>query len=305
MKSLYAREKRTKCGPDYMEVDLYPVTAAERQRTRGKKCRESSESQKNRNERHARRHRRQVANASFSAAGFYATGTYDDEYLPESLEAAKRDLGNYIRRVREKAWRELCIPSKSIRVMGIIAGPWQDGKAHGGKGSRYHNHILIEAVGAAPEKNMLFRELLEREWATGRGKSREALGTMRTSKLNMKDRLAGLMKYLEDHKYRGEVVWYQSRNLVMPQPQRPNDTKWSIKRMVEACREHEKDVYWWEQKYPGWRFVQVVLTEPEPQNDRTEKTSRRGYDPCELPRCYVAMERRKGYVKPERARPSR
>lgn len=302
MKSLYAREKRTKCGPDCMEVDLFPITAEERRCTRGKKCRESSESQKRRNERHAARHRRQVANASFSEAGFYVTMTYDDEYLPDSFESAKRDLSNYIRRVRSKAWRTLNILPASIRVMGIVAGPWQDGKLHNGKGSRCHSHILIEAVGTTKEKNIQFRELLEQEWAAGRGKDRESMGTVRTSRLNMRDRLSGLMEYLEHHKYRGEVYWYQAKNLVMPQEQRPNDTRWSIKRMIEACREHEKDAYWWECKYPGWRFVEVVLLENQKAEQTQEADStpdRRHYDPCDLPRCYVVLARRPGYVKPK------
>jgi hypothetical protein len=299
MKSIWTREKRTKCGPDYMEVDLYAITLGEHLRTRGRKCRASSEGQRQRNKAHARRFRLQKANANFSARGYYWTGTYDDAYLPDSMEQAKRDFRNFVRRVEDAAARVFGLPRSAIRVYGIVAGPWADPKGHGGKGNRYHNHALIEAVGLTPEQNMRFRQVLNGAWTTGRGKAREELGTPRALELRMTGRLAGLMQYLEDHEYKGELYWYQSRNLVLPKPQRPNDSRWSTRALTEACRECETDAYFWEQKYPGWRFVRMVVVESGAQQEPRQQGEKRTFEPSDFPHCYVAMERRKGYCSKE------
>ena len=100
MRNTYTREKRTLCGESYMEVDLYAITPEEHQAKRRKKCRPSSERQKRRNAQHAHRRRVQKANANFTVLGFYLTLTYAEEYLPESMEQAEKDLRNYIRRLK-------------------------------------------------------------------------------------------------------------------------------------------------------------------------------------------------------------
>lgn len=57
MKRTYTREKRTLCGKEYMEVDLYAITPEEHAAKRRKKGRPSTERQRRRNAEHARRYR--------------------------------------------------------------------------------------------------------------------------------------------------------------------------------------------------------------------------------------------------------
>ena len=70
MKKSYTREKRTLCGDEYMEVDLYPITPEEHAARRGKKTKPSSERQKKRNARRSHRWKVQKANANLPSWGF-------------------------------------------------------------------------------------------------------------------------------------------------------------------------------------------------------------------------------------------
>ena len=96
MAKSWIREKKYQCGDEYMAVAVYAVTDQEH-RHRGKKRKESSRSQKERNK-HAsmRRYQRKVL-ANFDKDGFYVTGTYEDAYRPESFE----DLKSLQAKIRE------------------------------------------------------------------------------------------------------------------------------------------------------------------------------------------------------------
>ncbi len=66
----------------------------------------------------------------------------------------------------------------------------------------------------------------------------------------------------------------------------PNDTRWSRKQLRKGCTDCKDNAYWWEQRYPGWKFVRCVVPEPEAPGDEKE-----GWDADEL-RCYVVMVKR-------------
>lgn len=121
MKRTYTREKRTLCGKEYMEVDLFAITPEEHAAKRRKKGRPSTERQRRRNAEHARRYRVQKANGNFTVMGFNVTLTYEDGYLPEDWEQAKRDLRNWMRRVILAACRAFGVQKADIRFMGLTA----------------------------------------------------------------------------------------------------------------------------------------------------------------------------------------
>jgi hypothetical protein len=41
---------------------------------------------------------------------------------------------------------------------------------------------------------------------------------------------------------------------------RPNDSRWSRKKLAEACTLCVDDRYFWEQRYPGYRLLGVCPT---------------------------------------------
>lgn len=246
MKKRYTREKKTLCGEGYMEVDLYHITPEEHAAKRRKKTRPSSERQKKRNAQHAHRWRVQKANANFTVLGFYLTLTYIEAFLPESMEQAQRDLRNYIRRVKA-AIAKLYGADVELRVMGLTGC--------GRKSGRYHHHLLIECKGLTMRQNADFRQLLEDKWAVRwPDGSVESLGTANADRLNLQNRLDDLITYFEKH---GQMRWYETRNLTLPVEHTPNDTRWSRKQLRKGCTDCKDNAYWWEQRYPGWKFVPV------------------------------------------------
>lgn len=260
-----------------MEVDLYPITPEEHKAKRRKKTRPSSERQKKRNAQHSHRWRVQKANANFTVLGFYLTLTYIDTFLPESMEQAKRDLCSYIRRVKV-AIAKLYGPGAELRVMGLTGG--------GRKSGRLHHHLLVECKGLTMRQNADFRQLLEDKWAVRwPDGSVESLGTANADRLNLQNRLDDLITYFERH---GQMRWYETRNLTLPVEHAPNDTRWSRKQLRKGCTDCKDNAYWWEQRYPGWRFVRCVVPEPDAPGDEKE-----GWDADEL-RCYVVMVKREG-----------
>lgn len=185
MRNTYTREKRTLCGESYMEVDLYAITPEEHQAKRRKKCRPSSERQKRRNAQHAHRRRVQKSNANFTVLGFYLTLTYAEEYLPESMEQAEKDLRNYIRRLKT-AISAAFGPGFALRYMGLTGC--------GRKSERYHHHLLIECPGLTMRQNADFRQLLEDKWSARQPDgSYELLGTANADRLNLQNRLDDLI----------------------------------------------------------------------------------------------------------------
>ena len=276
MRRTYTREKRTLCGKEYMEVDLYAITPEEHAAKRRKKGRPSTERQRRRNAEHARRYRVQKANANFTVLGFNVTLTYEDGYLPEDWEQAKKDLRNWMRRVVLAACKAFDVKKADIRFMGLTAC--------GRKAGRFHHHILVECAGLTMRQNAQFRQMLEDKWALRQPDgSYEPLGTANADRLNLQNRLDDLITYFCKH---SALCWYESRNLIQPEEQVPNDTRWSRKQLRVGCTECRDSAYWWEQKYPGGKFVRCVVPEPEGPAEPKD-----GWDADDL-RCYVVMVRK-------------
>jgi len=119
-------------------------------------------------------------------------------------------------------------------------------------------------------------------WPDG---SVESLGTANADRLNLQNRLDDLITYFEKH---GRMRWYETRNLQLPVEHTPNDTRWSRKQLRKGCTDCKDNAYWWEQRYPGWKFVRCVVPEPDAPGDEKE-----GWNADEL-RCYVVMVKREG-----------
>lgn len=92
----FVREKKIYCGKNYLEVDVIPCS--NRKRSRGAKSRESSQTQKNLNEKNTKRRFVQLGNTNFGKGDLCVDCTY--AVLPATLEQAFNDLENYIRRIK-------------------------------------------------------------------------------------------------------------------------------------------------------------------------------------------------------------
>ena len=283
----WIREKKYKCSDEYMTVSVYAVTEQEH-RNLGKKRRESSRSQKERNK-HAsmRRYQRKVL-ANFDGEGFFLTGTYEEEYLPEGFAACRKDVENYKRRVVLATVKRFGVRADQIRMM-----LWAVRK---GEKGRLHMHGFAQCRALNRDQRREWREMLEDLWRRRvPGTSEyEPLGTMNADRIDMKKILGidgqgknGTVGYIYGHK---EHSCIETRNLKLPEELQAADTKWSRRQLRQGCAERAEDPHWWEQRFPGWEVVQVMVYDPQ-QLHETEKPRPEGWESTE-PQAYLILRRR-------------
>lgn len=83
------REKRIYSG-NMLEIEIYPISLQERNKSRSRKKRESSIGQRNLNEKNSKKNIVRLINTNFTEKDLGVTLTYKDNELPDSLEAAKK-----------------------------------------------------------------------------------------------------------------------------------------------------------------------------------------------------------------------
>ena len=248
MRTVYWREQRHICGESYdraayMEVDLYPVTPAEhRASSRAKRRAATCLAMQRYNERRARRYHVQLVNTNFREGDLSWTGTYDDEHLPgpEDRERADRDWSNFIKRLYR--W---CRKHSVARPRWIEVTEYTTVQPDGTTLGRHHHHAILERVVG------LTREVLEGLWTAGMTRC-EPLRVEHGS-------VESLVNYLSKNR-RCSRSWRQSRGLKKPIVPKPNDTRWSRKRLEEASTTHVDDGEYWSRMYPGWTLERVEAT---------------------------------------------
>ena len=99
----FIREKRIYCGKEWLEIDIVPVTNMPEA---GKgKTKESSQAQKNLNDKRSKRRFVQIANANFGEDDLHISATYNEEHLPMTLKEAEKNVHNYLDRVKRRMKR--------------------------------------------------------------------------------------------------------------------------------------------------------------------------------------------------------
>ena len=101
------REKKTKSGP-LLEIDFYPVFADGRRiPDKPPKAKRSTKEQEKYNQLQAEKKLIRYVNANFYIEDYLLHPTYNPEDAPQDEKAAKRDITNYLRRVKSKRVAEL------------------------------------------------------------------------------------------------------------------------------------------------------------------------------------------------------
>ena len=253
MGTIYWREQKHICGKDYdtapyMEVDLYAVSPKKhRASTRAKKKEASSLAQQRYNDSRAKRYHVQLVNANFRKGDYSWTGTYDDDHLPApgDKERADKDFSNYMKRVYR--W---CDKHDVSRPKWVMATEYTTVQEDGNTVGRHHHHAIIEHTEG------LTRDILEELWSE-RG---QRIGLTRCEYLDVDHgSVESLVKYISKNK-RCCRSWRQSRGLEKPKTPRPNDTKWSRKKVEDASTLYIDDAAYWEKQYPGYTLNRVETT---------------------------------------------
>lgn len=218
MRTIY-REKRYVCG-EYLDVYIFPVyLSGSKRASRGRRARPSSEAQKKLNQKHREQKLARLLHANFTPDDLELHLTYASQ--PENDEAAKRELSNFLRRLRRYRKRRGLEPLKYIAVT-----------ERGKKGGRYHHHVTVNGG--------IDRDELEGLWGLGYANSRRLQFT--------ESGLAGLANYIVKSPI-GSKAWQSSKNLIDPEPT-TRDGRISARRARELMQDGDREAF--ERLYPGY-----------------------------------------------------
>ena len=237
----FVREKKTFCGIEHLEVDIYQITDNHlRKKKRRKREKVSAPAQKNLNDKNARKYLRQLAKANFGENDLHVSCTYKQEYLPETIEEAEKEVGKFIRRIQYYRKKKGMDTMKYIIV------------TEGGNGKRFHHHIIMSGMD---------RDELENLWRKQRKKGQKVgdkIGWCNADRLQIDEDegLNPLMAYVSKDP-KGKKRWRSSQNLIKPEFT-VADRKWSKRKLHETAGVHDDDRRFWEEKFPGWRMVSCV-----------------------------------------------
>ncbi|KZL93529.1 hypothetical protein [Clostridium magnum] len=242
----FTREKKIYCGEKYLEVDIYTYTKNQeevsRRGKRSKRKKESEPKQKNLNDKNARRYLTQLANTNFGEGDLHVAVTYKDKFLPETIEAAEKEISNYLRRISYRRKKDGLDSLKYILVTEYSV------EKDGEKPVRIHHHIFMNGG--------LSREVIEDLWSKRKQKGQkkgESIGYINADRLQPDENgTAALCRYLTKYKNR-KKRWSSSHNLKKPWS-RTNDHKYSRREVEKICKEIPSRSYW-EKKYPGWTLT--------------------------------------------------
>lgn len=238
------REKKIYCGDKYLEVDIYNYVNNHRKKGRSKKKRETLLSQKNLNDKNARRKFIQLLETNFSKGDLHVTCTYSDKYLPKKIEQAEKEIGNFIRRIKRLRKKE---NKEDLKYLVITAYKeiTEDGEE---KPVRIHHHLIINGG--------IDRNAIEELWSKGRGKKRDPIGYINADRLQPDGNsgFIAIATYLIKNPT-SKRRWSSSQNLKRP-VSRTNDNKYSRREINRIASNN--DLSYWEKKYPGWYIADKI-----------------------------------------------
>lgn len=215
-----------------MDVEAYP----EFTRLPGTLCKKCSpEAKKDLNDRNSRKECERRIGENFGSSDFWITLSYMPNEEPEDIDAALRDMQNYIKRLNYQR-KKMGIPAARY----VYVTDWTKNRRR----VRTHHHVVIDGEQSATD--------LLAAWKKGRRNKATPL-------VLDEDGLSGLSRYMtkphaadtEDIKHRRK--WCASKNLRRPEERKNHQT--FRRRKVEHLAQHPADMqHILEKLYPGFWF---------------------------------------------------
>lgn len=259
MRRSFVREKRVYAGQKFMEVSLYTRTAEQEKYCQGRnggrkrKQKVSRPAQNNLNDKNSKRYAKLLIFANFKKDDYYLTFTYNDKYLPEKPEDAKKHQDNTLKtlgRLYKRAGVEL-------KYMWFTSYQFDE---ETGYIKRIHHHVLITGG--------VNRDDVENAWAFGKGKKREKMGRTQARLIQPGENgLDELARYLtaqdqwESRQWKkGKKRYSGSKNLERPYEVK-NDFEWSLRKLDQIGTSTDAGEELILKRFPGYRIV----NEPKPK----------------------------------------
>lgn len=220
------RTKTVKAG-NMLEVEIYPIWSTRAEAVRAKK-RTSREAQKNLNDKNAKKKLIRKINANFTKADIWVTLTYKNGVPDE--EQARKDIRNYLRRVRE--WRRKRGMTE-LKYVYVIEYGGKDGRR-----KRVHHHVVMSGMDRSAAEELWNGK----GWANARKLQPDEYG------------LEALARYVTKEANGGKR-WCASRNLAEPK-ETTADTKISKRRVEKMATDFEgAPALIFEKLFPAYDFT--------------------------------------------------
>ena len=222
---------------DMLEVEAYPIWAIP-QGKRAKKEESSRKAQQNLNDKNTKKRLIRKAHVNFTARDMWATWTYAEGRLPADQDQAKRDMQNFIRRL--KRWLKKQEQYENFELKYIYVTEFDNTE---GKKVRIHHHMIT---------NFPDRDVAEELWNNG--------GIVQTRRLQPNDfGLEGLVRYITKDKSKNPTKRYTvSRNLKEPKITIA-DSKMTRKRAERIATEEVCAQELFEKMYKGYKFNDIEI----------------------------------------------
>ncbi len=265
------REKQTYSGP-LLEADFYPVFEDGRRiPTRAPKSKPSTAEQRKYNRTKATKKFIRLANANFDSSDYLMHPTYRPELAPQTEEEARRDLTNYLRRVKTKRTAEAKRLRKDLRSAEDAAAKMPDNKYLSASVAN------LKAQIAKLEQPFKYIYVIEKQtYKTGiyagranwhfhlfltggiDNKTLEGMWTngLRTNCNNYQPDKFGpeaAARYMSKDP-QGSKRFSYSRNLTKPS-EKVKDGKVSRNTVERMATQRVDDREYWEKRYKGYRFI--------------------------------------------------
>lgn len=228
------RTTTTKAG-DQIEVDIYPSFNKRSDVPKTKRKRETKPSQRNLNDKRARRYFNNLVSANFNKKDLWGTFGYNDENLPASIEEAQRIFKNFIRRINTKRKKA---GKGNLRYIYVTEFNDQ------GEKIRVHHHIIFSGD--------CDRDEIEGMWKHG-----DRPETKRLTLDKQGSHLAGLVTYITKDP-RGTKRWTPSMGLNKPEVSR-SYSKFKKGNVNKMAKDHEYLEAQLTKKYPGYKFIDAQV----------------------------------------------
>lgn len=222
-----------------LEIEIYPITEKERNQPRKQKTKQSAIKQKNLNDKNAKKHLIRLINTNFTDNDLSVHLTYTENTIPKTEEEARKDITNYLRRIKHYCKKYGLAPPKYIAVIEFREPDESDKR----KRIRIHHHIVMSGMD---------RDIVEQLW----GKGRANADRLKADEYGYE----GLARYITKDP-QGSKRWTQSKNLKQPDI-KVNDYKYT-KRKTEQIARAPDDKKYFEEEYQGYTFndCKVVFNE--------------------------------------------
>ncbi len=264
------RNKKTISGP-MLEVDYYPIFSdGRRVPTRAPKTKPSTEAQEKYNRAQAKKKIVRLVNANFDNTDFFIHPTYEDFQAPQNEEQARRDIVNYLRRIKTKRKSELKKAKAELAELEALNSE--------SKFIALRIDKLCQKVHKLSSPFKYIYAIEQQTYKTGsrKGQVNWHFHLFATSGLDAKTMESMWPYRINCNRYQPDKFGFEaaakyiakdpcgnksfaySKNLTKPKVLEPKDGKVSSRYVEKIARERVDDREYWEKKFKGYRFVRLI-----------------------------------------------